>query len=323
MKKKQKIIIPIAVLTVLICGYFIADSILFNGVRPRAINESDFQANYFSKNRLENQTAVILLGGGQWGDYWAQYFAQNDMVGLSIPYAGRENLPRLPEEINLEYFENAINWLAEQPEVNPKKIVVMGASKNAELALVIGTIFNELVHGVVAYSPSSVSWSNRVLPYNSDELKASWKYKGLDIPYVPMDKIKSNQYDQLNMLEYWEMGLEKSGHVAAATIKVERINGPILLISGRDDQVWPSSKMADMIEKRLSDKGFEYSCINLKYDQAGHSISTNPDNKSSHNTGTITINGKDYTYEFGGNPNGIYSAKQDARNQLMRFLRNI
>jgi hypothetical protein len=36
------------------------------------------------------------------------------MVGLSIPYTGKEGLPKLPEEIDLAYFENAIMWLGKQ-----------------------------------------------------------------------------------------------------------------------------------------------------------------------------------------------------------------
>ena len=296
---------------------------LYNGIKPKSINGYGFQADYFVKNNTNSKAAVILVGGGQWGNYWAQQFAVKDMVGLSIPYTGKEGLPRLPEEIELEYFENAINWLINQPEVDPSKIVVMGASRNAELALVIASTFTESISGVVAYAPSSVSWSNTVLPYNSDELKSSWKYKGIDIPYVPMNKIIGNESNKIKLLEYWKSGLAKTNFITQAAIKVEKINGPIILFSGKDDKVWPSSIMADMIEKRLEDNSFEHSFKNIKYDNAGHLISNNPDDKSSYRTGRIHIDGKDYEYEFGGNDNGDFKAKQDAKMKLMEFLENI
>lgn len=108
MTNKSKIIVPITIIVFLITGYFIADAILFDGVKPKAIQNDGFRANYFSKENIANKTTVVLLGGGQWGDYWAQYFAENDMVGLSIPYTGGPDLPILPEEIELEYFEKAI-----------------------------------------------------------------------------------------------------------------------------------------------------------------------------------------------------------------------
>lgn len=323
MTKKRKYITSFVIIAFLVCGYYIADFILFDGVKPKLINENGVQASYFVKDDLRNKTAIILIGGGQWGDYWAQEFAKKEMVGLSIPYFGKEGLPKLPEEIELEYFEKAINWISKQPQVDPTKIVVMGASRNAELALIIASTFPEIVSGVVGYAPSSVSWPNTVLPYNSNELKASWKYKGIDIPYIPMEKISGNNSDKIEMLAYWENGLSKTDLVNKAFIKVEQITGPILLFSGTDDKVWPSSDMADMIEKRLENNSFEYPFQSIKYENAGHFISTNPDDYSSYRTGKIKISGKEYKYEFGGTDEGDYKAKQDARIELMKFIEKI
>lgn len=323
MRNNRKFILFIGIIAILVVGYFIADNMLFNGIKSKPINEDGFQANYFAKDELKDKTAIILIGGGQWGDYWAQEFANKEMVGLSLPYTGKEGLPRLPEEIELEYFENAINWLIKQPQVDPNKIVVMGASRNAELALIIASIFPESIRGVVAYAPSSVSWSNTVLPYNSNDLKSSWKYKGVDVPYLPMNKIIGNESNKINMVEYWKKGLAKTDFITQAAIKVEKINGPIILFSGNDDKVWPSSIMADMIENRLEDNSFEHSFQNIKYDNAGHLISNNPDDDSSYRTGRINIDGKDYEYEFGGNDDGDFKAKQDAKVKLMEFIEKI
>tara|TARA_R110002074_G_scaffold7343_3_gene31599 strand:+ start:568 stop:1539 length:972 start_codon:yes stop_codon:yes gene_type:complete len=319
----RKYIIGIVITILLVIGYFIADRILFSGVKARTINENGIQANYFVKTNTKRSTSIVLIGGGQWGDYWGQQFANRGYSGLSLPYTQREGLPKLPEEINLEYFEKALAWLKKQPEVDPNKIIVMGASRNAELALLLASVFPRSISGVVAYAPSAVSWSNTVLPYNSNELKSSWKYKGLDIPYVPMDKISGNQLNSINMLEYWKKGLQKADFIGQAAIKVEKINGPILLFSGKDDQVWPSSIMADMIEKRLETNTFEHSFQNIKYENAGHLISSNPDDNTSYRTGTINISGKDYEYEFGGNNDGDIKAKRDAKMKLMEFLEKI
>ncbi|RPD98855.1 palmitoyl-CoA hydrolase [Aureibaculum marinum] len=320
---KRKYFIPIGIIALLTIGYFIADLILFHGIRPKLINESGFHANYFVKNDLENKKAIVLIGGGQWGDYWAQEFANNGMVGLSLPYTGIEGLPKLPEEIDLAYFENAIKWLGKQKEVDKNKIVVIGASRNAELALLIAATFPEIVSGVVAYSPSSVSWSNTVLPYSSNELKPSWKYKGIDIPYVPMEKISGNESDKIKMLDYWNKGLSQTKLVSQATIKAENINGPILLFSGNDDKVWPSSLMADMIEENLKENNFKHSIENIKYENAGHLISSRPEENSNYRTGTLNIDGKDYEYEFGGTNEGDFKAKKDAKVKLMEFLEKI
>ncbi|MCM4153939.1 palmitoyl-CoA hydrolase [Arenibacter sp. N53] len=323
MKKNRKIIIGITVTIILIVGYLVADHILFDGFKPISINEKGFQARYYANKSTTNSTAVVLIGGGQWGNYWGEEMVLKGFVGLSLPYSGHEGLPTLPEEIPLEYFETALKWLGAQPEVNPEKIIVMGASRNAELALVIAANLPELVSGVVAYAPSSVSWSNTVLPYNSDKIKPSWTYKGSDINYVPMDKISGNESSRINTLEYWKNGLNKVEHTLEATIKVERINGPILLISGMQDLVWPSAQMADILEKRLEKNNFKFNFENIKYDKAGHLISSNPESQIAERTGKMIINDKQYSFEYGGTNEGDYKAKQDAKIRVFKLIENL
>ena len=60
--------------------------------------------------------------------------------------------------------------------------------------------------------------------------------------------------------------------IEAATIKVENINGPVMLISGSDDRQWPSTELSDMVVKRLKDKGFAHKVIHLAYENAGHGL---------------------------------------------------
>lgn len=323
MTKKKLYTVPFVLVVILVLGYFIADYMLFDGVKSRTINENGFQANFFAKNSTEKQPAIVLIGGGQWGDYWAQEFSNKGFVGLSLPYIGREGLPKLPEGIDLEYFEKAFSWLLLQPEIDPDKLIVMGASRNAELALLIASIFPKTVNGVIAYAPSSVVWANQVLPYSSEELMASWKYQGKDIPYIPMEKISGNDTNKIQTLDYWMAGLNKSDDVSNASIKVENIAGPILLLSGKDDQVWPSSIMADMIEKRINESNFEHGFQNIKYENAGHLISSHPDINSNTTTGTMKINGKDYEFELGGTFEGNKKAKQDAKDRIMEFIEKL
>jgi dienelactone hydrolase len=52
----------------------------------------------------------------------------------------------------------------------------------------------------------------------------------------------------------------------------EKINGPMLLLSGRADALWPSTDMSERLVKRLQDKGFEHSVQHLSYEGAGHLV---------------------------------------------------
>ncbi len=55
-----------------------------------------------------------------------------------------------------------------------------------------------------------------------------------------------------------------------AVIQVEKTAGPILLISSKMDNMWPSEIAAEQIMKRLKDFDFPYSYQHLSYDYGRH-----------------------------------------------------
>ena len=81
MKKNRKYIIWIIAL--LIIGYVLLDSILYQGVKPEFITEDGFQGNYFAKNISEEKAAIVLIGGGQW------FVSSLCWQGRSTFFAGR------------------------------------------------------------------------------------------------------------------------------------------------------------------------------------------------------------------------------------------
>lgn len=59
------------------------------------------------------------------------------------------------------------------------------------------------------------------------------------------------------------------------TIKVENINGPILLISAHEDVMWPSERMGNLIVNRLKDNDFKFTCHHEVYERASHVLTPN------------------------------------------------
>ena len=55
-----------------------------------------------------------------------------------------------------------------------------------------------------------------------------------------------------------------------AVIRVEKITGPVLLISSKMDTMWPSELAAKQIIKRLQGSSFSYFFQHLSYDYGGH-----------------------------------------------------
>lgn len=325
MKNSKKYLLIIAVLGILCVGYLVLDSLLYTGIKSQQIKQEGFQGTYFAHDSTEHETAILIVGGGQWGYYWGEQFVKKGKVVLSLPYTGAEGLPQLPEEIPLEYFASAIRWLGQQKAVNPDKIVVMGASKNAELALTLASVFPDLISGAIAYAPSSVSWSNTTLPYNSDEIKASWTLQGQDIPFISMEKIQGGEIPELNTRAYWERGLAKEEDAERAFIPVEKIKGPVLLLSGKADKVWPSAYMADQLEARAEKYGFSYELQNIQFEDAGHLISRNPESDSDTEIrrGEMNLDGKTYTFEFGGTQAGDNAAKKQAKAKVLAFVEGL
>jgi dienelactone hydrolase len=135
-----------------------------------------------------------------------------------------------------------------------------------------------------------------------------------------MDKIHSTPTATIETLTYWKNGLSDSVAVIDAAIKVEHINGPILLLSGADDEVWPSAMMSDMIEQRIKMNNFHFAFENIKYKNAGHLISSNPNNPSSIRHGKMAIGGKSYEFNFGGTEAGDLEAQKDAAQRVFKFL---
>ena len=57
-------------------------------------------------------------------------------------------------------------------------------------------------------------------------------------------------------------------------IPVEKINGPVLLISAVNDKVWPSYESGLYLEKRLQEKGFEKPFKHIVYPTMSHAMLT-------------------------------------------------
>ena len=75
----------------------------------------------------------------------------------------------------------------------------------------------------------------------------------------------------LRLLDLYESALERDPEaVAVATIPVEQISAPILLISGTDDRLWPSTTLAELAMTRLAESERAYHDMHLSYEGAGH-----------------------------------------------------
>lgn len=245
-------------------------------------NEEGVAGRLFIPPGSEPHPVVIVLGGSG-GGYdldKAAVLARHGFATLSLAYFGLPGLPSWLHRVPLEYFARAIVWLERQPEVDERRMGVLGISRGAELALLLSSTFPE-IRAVVAYAPSAVAWGSGGRDKATGEIIPCWTRGGEAIPFAPLPLrgFMARSAVPVALLRrpvkfrnLFRAALRNREAVTRAQIPVERTRGPILLISGGDDHVWPASHMAEMICARLRARNFSHSVEHLHYPKAGHEL---------------------------------------------------
>ena len=181
-------------------------------------------------------------------------------------FAGKETVKRL-DRVPLEYTEKAVQWLKEQ---GFKKIGVDGISKGSEYALLSGSFFNDITC-VIARVPSYFV-SEGIIKGKGPSGTSCWSYCGKELPFVPY---KVREIHPLNeFFSHHELNILKCNTnktvTAESIIPVEKIKGPVLLLSSVTDTVWPSAEAADHIVDYLQQHNFQHEVKNVKYPNLSH-----------------------------------------------------
>lgn len=244
------------------------------------INEDNLVARYFKSDDNMPKPGIIVLSGSEGGMEKAQItaglFASNGFSALALCYFGLESLPSSLEKIPLEYIENAIKWMEKEQTVLSDKICIYGRSKGGELALLAASIFKQ-IKGVIANTPSSIVWQG-LTESNKPSKYSSWSYKGKEIPYLKFKSLAVVKYITKKMLrqsaqvsDIYKSSLS-SPKAIGCTIAVEKINGPILLMSGGNDEIWISKTFCENIIERLDVCEFKNNKEHYCYKNSGHFI---------------------------------------------------
>jgi dienelactone hydrolase len=222
--------------------------------------------------------AVVALGGTDGGtpSYFEDLLVPEGVACLSLAYWATPETQPWFTEIPLERIERGLRWLADRPEAKTQggRVALIAASRGAELALLVAARFPELVGPVVAYTPSSVVWQGFDLTLPPGETRSGWTFQGKPLPYVriPPGTEPAQTTEGISWLPVMDAGLKDPEAVDAAMIEVERCTGPVLLVSGGDDHVWPTARMCDMMIHRMSSHGKSDRISHLHYPQAGHML---------------------------------------------------
>jgi dienelactone hydrolase len=243
---------------------------------------------------------VLVVGGSGGGVPLekAAWLASHGFTAFALAYFRYEDLPKDLEAIPLEYFGRALAWMRQRPEIAADRIAVLGTSRGGELALQLGSMYPH-VRAVVAYVPANIRY-----PACCGETRVhyAWTWQGLPLTYSRAAETFHNPSAAFQ-----------------AAIPVEQTHGPVLLISGEDDGVWPSSVMANAVVSRLKDAHFQYSVEHLNYSHAGHLAGRPEIVPAWHGAVRHPVSGLEM--KFGGTVQGDAESSLDAIPKVLKFLR--
>jgi dienelactone hydrolase len=254
----------------------------------------------------------------------AALLASHGYAALALAYFRMPELPQGLVNIPLEYFDNAIRWMRGQDWLGDGFLAVIGSSRGGELALLLGATFPE-INAVIACVPSGVVHG----PFGPAEPgdtrpRAAWIYRGSPLPYLQQNNRTGDpsalerRGDELVETPLYLAWLRDTAAVERSSIPVERIRGPVLMISGKDDAIWPSFALAEVARRRLEDHRHPFPFTHLAYDGAGHSIFAPYGPTTTSTSTTHPVNGT--RYALGGSPRRNADAAEDSWPKILKFL---
>jgi dienelactone hydrolase len=284
----------------------------------------------FRPDGAEPVPAVVVIGGSDGGRYdnAAALLASNGFAALSLAYFGVEDTPSHLHRIELRTFETVLDWLAAQPGVDGDRLSVIGLSRGGELALQLAALYPQL-RAVVAAAPGSVRQAGLTGSY-TDFSQPAWVLDGEPLPFVPNKHSPRGFFDfmvplilrrpmrQVDMFRRLLHGDQDV--VQRASIEVERIAGRILLVSGVDDQLWPSAEYAELVVRRLREHGREVR--HLSYPDVGHFVCF-PYGLPSMPPHIRQSVGPGMTFDFGGTPAANAAAARQSWPEILAFLADV
>ncbi|MBT7092577.1 MAG: dienelactone hydrolase [Bacteroidetes bacterium] len=247
-------------------------------MKATRVAENGIVADLFGVQEGSARKIIIMLGGSEGGKSFSRMkkpiklLVEKGYAVLSLAYFKAHGLPTSLEEIPIEYFERVMNWLSDQPGIIPDQYGIIGGSKGAELGLLLASRYPQ-IKAVVAMSPSSVVWQG--IPARLRNIgkspTSSWSFNGNSIPYVPSSLTRKDvgKIIRLKLLDSALKDLQQDDFVEIARIPVEEIQGSVLLLSAKSDQLWPSTQMAEEIISRMKDFHFKFPYEHIAYN-TGH-----------------------------------------------------
>lgn len=217
----------------------------------------------------KQQSLVVGLGGSEGGNAWAskhwqqtrEEFLAKGYAFLAIGYFGCEGTPKILDRIAIEDVYRAIAVAKTNKKIVPYKVAVIGGSRGADLALLVASYYKD-ISAVVGMSSS-----HAVFPGHTQEFTTScFTFNGKELPFVPVNEAAVPFLMKRDLRGTFETMVKDTVAEQKALIKVENINGAILLLSATNDEIIPAVAMGNKMMLRLKNSKFKHSYEHVVYE---------------------------------------------------------
>ncbi|MBX3539149.1 MAG: acyl-CoA thioesterase/BAAT N-terminal domain-containing protein [Chelatococcus sp.] len=300
------------------------------GVARREIRDEGLVGTLFTPAGPGPHPVVVVLNGSGGGinEPRGALYASHGYQAFALGYFKAPGLSPYITETPLEYFEAGLRWARRNLVPRDGFVAVSGQSRGGELALLLGATFPDLVSAVIAYVPGAMVHGAQGAgdPARGGWKGVTWTRGGVPLPHLWQDNAAVHWHpwagdappDRHHSV-FFE-GLKDRALAALARIPVERISGPVLLISGRDDRAWPSSLYSRMVVATLRTHMHGQPVIHLDFDDAGHSINLPfvPTTQLSREHPVSKV-----PFTSGGTPSGNAKADEGSWRGVLDFLEQV
>ncbi len=247
MVKKQLLILLLSFLSI-------------RGFSQDTLKVANVEAILYTGNS-KSQPLVVGLGGSEGGNAWASdrwkktrdTFLEKGYAFLAIGYFGCEGTPAILDKIAIDDIYAAIQAAKMNNKIDSKKVAIIGGSRGADLALLLGSYYKD-INAVVAMSPS-----HAVFPGHTQEFITScWTFNGKELPFIPLNDEAIPFLMKRDLRGTFEAMMKDSIAEEKSLIKVENINGSVLLLSATKDEIIPAVAMGEKMMLRLKESKFKH-----------------------------------------------------------------
>jgi len=263
----------VLIILILLVGFVFITPMTFDSSTP-PLNYGKVDAELFLGEGKE-QPLLVYFGGSEGGNSMTkphnikerQQYIDQGYAMLAVGYFGMEGIPQELDRISLDAIYNEIVLTLNNPRLNSNCVAVMGGSKGAELALTLASKYTQ-INGVVSLAGSHVVFAGP--SFFADGKTSSFMFNDQELPHVPLTLNILPSVLMGNLRRAHEIALMDIDSVEEARIKVEDVNGPILLVSGEKDHIWPSQEMSEEVIERLKTKGFPHPFKHIAVPNGNH-----------------------------------------------------